>query len=127
MKEKQELVVDRHRYPIYHYHGHFKKDMETEKLSLTLALSIPTDNIAPISPWIMKKNEKKDITIVRQLSKKGDPFKTIFLDFIGVQCTGYTEEYDTIRKEVVLHLTATFDNRIITDDGQQQKITDLLS
>ncbi|MGB6151207.1 MAG: hypothetical protein WBG48_04380 [Pricia sp.] len=125
--EKQEFVVDEHRYPIYSYHGHFTREVETKRLTMSMTLSIPTENIAPISPWIMQQSEKKDVTIVRHLSKNGIPLKTVFLDFMGAQCTKYVEEYDAVRKEVVLHLTATFENRVTTDDEQRNKISDLLS
>jgi len=127
MKEKQELLIDNHRYPVYRYRGHFERDPIRKKLCMSMTLCIPAENIAPISPWFVKQKDKKDITIVRHLSKKGKLFKTIFLDFIGVRCTEYSEEYDAVRKEVVLHLTATFDNRVTTDDEQQDKITDLLT
>ena len=127
MKERQELIVDNHRYPVYRYQGRFKRDVETNKLSTSMTLSIPTENISHISPWIVKQTVKKDITIIRHLSKNGELVKTVFLDFIGVQCTGYFEEYDVQRKEVVLHLTAIFNKRIITDKEQQQKIIDLLA
>lgn len=127
MEEKQELRIDGLRYPVYRYRGSFERDLETKKLSMSMALCIPTENIAPISPWFVEQKNKKEITIVRHLSKKGKPFKKVCLDFIGVRCTQYSEEYDEARKEVVLHLMATFDYRVTTNDRQQEKITDLLT
>ena len=126
MKEKQELIVEKHRYPIYRYQGNFRRDEETNELTLSINLSIPTDNIAPISTWVMQQKEKKDITIVRHLSKDGRPFNTIFMDFLDVQCTVFKEEYDKARGEVVLTFGASFEHRIITDRGERQKISELL-
>ena len=127
MTEKQEFVVDGHYYPIYRYTGQFSRNPDTGKLTMSMTLTIPTDNIVPISPWVMQQTEKKDVTLVRHLSKDGVQYKTVFLEFIGARCREYSEEFDANRKEVVLHLTATFDNRIVTDDGQRDKITDLLT
>lgn len=126
MKEQQELIVDDHRYPVYRYEGNFSRDEETNELILNISLSIPADGIAPISPWVMQQEGKKDITIVRRLSKNGQPINTIYMDFLGVRCTGFKEEYDKVRKEVVLKFTATFEDRIITDQGEQRKIAELL-
>ncbi|MGB7395277.1 MAG: hypothetical protein WA913_12865 [Pricia sp.] len=127
MKEQQEFIVDGHSYPIYRYEGNFRRDEETNELILSISLSIPVENIAPISPWVMQQKEKKDVTIVRHLSKNGQPVNNIFMDFLGVRCTGFHEEYDQGREDVVLKFTATFENRIITDQGERRKITELLN
>lgn len=126
MKEKQEFVVDGHHYPIYRYQGYFSRHFETKELTMSMSLSMPTENITKISPWITQQTKRKDVAIERHLFKNGTHFKTVFIDFIGARSTGYFEEYDAVRKEVVLHFTATFDNRVTTDDGQRSKITDLL-
>lgn len=127
MKEQQELVFDQHSYAIYSYQGHFNRDLVTGKLDMGLELCIPAINMESISPWIMQTKMQKDLTIKRNLSKNGQPFKTVFFDFMGVRCTGYYEEYDSVRKEVVLHLTAEFENRIVTNGAQRQKIINLLA
>ncbi|HDZ15151.1 hypothetical protein LCGC14_0776060 [marine sediment metagenome] len=127
MKETQELLMDNHCYPIYRYLGHFEIDQVNEKPLMSIRLSISTVNITPIFPWIVERKIKKDFTIVRYLSQNDKPFKTIFLEFFGVRCTEFSEEYDAKCDEVVLHFNATFDKRIMTDKSQQQKIIDLIA
>lgn len=126
MKENQEFVIDGYRFPVYRYQGHFERNLETNRIEMSMKLCIPTEGITPITPWIIFNKEKKDVTIVRYLSKDGEPFKKVYYEFIGARCTGHSEAYDNVREEVVQYFTAVFDERVITDSSQREKLTDLL-
>lgn len=70
---------------------------------------------------------KKILLSYGTFQKMATPLKRFLSVLSGYNVQDIPKKYDTIRKEVVLHLTTTFDNPTITDDGQQQKITDLLT
>ena len=126
MKENQEFLVDGYRFPVYRYQGHFERNIETNRIEMSMKLCLPTEGIMPITPWIISDKEKKDVTIIRYLSKDGTLYKKVYYEFIGTRCTAHSEAYDSVRDEVVQYLTAVFEERVITDSGQREKLTKLL-